>query len=235
MLGAMFAAAVQAFADLFTPPFRRTLLKTLGLTITLLVLAFVALETLLGDVLTLSYAWLEALIQIVAGFGVFIGMIFLVPPITSLVASFFLDEIAATVERTRYPADPPGRALPVVPSLLLSLRFFALVALVNVIALVFLLVPGFNLFAFFVANGYLLGREYFELAAFRHLPVEEARALRRRNALTVFLGGLMIAAFLAVPILNLSAPLFATAFRVRVFKGLAPRLEGAAGYRAGPA
>jgi len=219
----MLAAAAQAFADLLTPPFRVVLLKTLGLTAALLVVAFIGFEALLGGLLTLSYVWLEIVIQTVAGGLVLFGLWFLVPPITSLVATLFLDEIAETVERERYPDDPPGRSLPVLPALALSLRFFALVVAVNALALLFLLVPGVNLVAFLVANGYLLGREYFELAAMRHRPVAEARALRERHALTVFLAGLMIAGVLAVPLLNLAAPLFATAFMVHVHKRVALR------------
>ena len=69
-----------------------------------------------------------------------------------------------------------------------------------------------------MANGYLLGREFFELAALRHMSREEAAELRSAKGLQVFLAGLVIAGFLAVPLLNLLTPLFATAFMVHVFK-----------------
>jgi CysZ protein len=39
----------------------------------------------------------------------------------------------------------------------------------------------------------------------------------------VFLCGLIIAGLASVPILNLVTPLFATAFMVRIYKGLARR------------
>jgi CysZ protein len=79
-------------------------------------------------------------------------------------------------------------------------------------------VPGVNLIAFFVGNGYLLGREFFEAAARRFHDRDGARALRQANAGRVFLGGIVIALFLAIPILNLFTPLFATAFMVHVYK-----------------
>jgi CysZ protein len=82
------------------------------------------------------------------------------------------------------------------------------------------LIPGINLIAFYLGNGYLLGREYFELAAMRHMPPDKAKQLRRANRVTVLLCGLIIAAIASVPILNLITPLFATAFMVRIFKGL---------------
>ena len=67
-------------------------------------------------------------------------------------------------------------------------------------------------------NGYLLGREYFELVSLRHLDVEAARRLQKRFRFRIFMAGLVIAAFATVPILNLFAPLFATAFMVHTSK-----------------
>jgi CysZ protein len=101
-----------------------------------------------------------------------------------------------------------------------------------VIALLLLLVPGVNLVAFFIGNGYLLGREFFEAAARRFHDRGAARALRQANAGRVFIGGLVIALFLAIPILNLFTPLFATAFMVHVYKQTARR-ERAANEMAG--
>jgi len=71
---------------------------------------------------------------------------------------------------------------------------------------------------FFLATAWLLGREYFELAAMRFRPPNEAQALRKRNAATVYAGGLVIAAFVSIPIVNLATPLFAMAFMVHVHK-----------------
>lgn len=83
--------------------------------------------------------------------------------------------------------------------------------------------PGINIAAFFVVNGYLLGREFFEFAAMRFRDEAEAKALRRRNAGTVFVAGLVIAAFLAVPLLNLLTPLFAAAMMVHLNKLVSAR------------
>ena len=78
--------------------------------------------------------------------------------------------------------------------------------------------PGINIAAFFLVNGYLLGREFFEFAAMRFRSEAEAKALRRKHAGTVFLAGLVIAAFLAIPLLNLLTPLFAAAMMVHLHK-----------------
>ena len=73
---------------------------------------------------------------------------------------------------------------------------------------------------YFLATAWLLGRIYFELAAMRfHTPLE-AKALRKRNATTVYIGGLLIAVFVSIPVVNLATPLFATALMVHVHKRL---------------
>jgi len=72
----------------------------------------------------------------------------------------------------------------------------------------------------------VLGREYFELAAMRLRPRVEAKALRRRNATMVYVGGLFIAAFVSIPIVNLATPLFAMAFMVHLHKRLGRQALG---------
>jgi CysZ protein len=229
----MLKAAGQAFQDLFTPPFRAVLWKCVGLTLGLLILLIVAIEW------SFSYFvawpdWIEKTIQWLGGLALVVGSIFLIPPVTSLIAGLYLDDIAEVVERERFPSDPPGRELATLPAIGLALKFFVVVLLVNILALFLLLVPGINLVAFYIGNGYLLGREYFELAAMRHLPAADARRLRKANRLTVFLCGLVIAALASVPILNFVTPLFATSFMVRIYKGLARRAGLALASRVAP-
>jgi CysZ protein len=213
----MIEAAFQAFGETFSPPLRRILLKSIGLAFLLLIVLGMILQGAITHLVTLPYPFDMAL-AIFTALGIIAGAIYLMPPITSLVASLFFDEIAEQVERRNYPTDPVGKALPVTTSVLLSLRFFGLVLIVNLVALVLLILPGVNIAVFFIANGYLLGREYFELAAMRFRSIDEARALRRANAMRVFLAGLVIAGVVIIPILNLITPVFATAFMVRMHK-----------------
>jgi len=208
-----------ALRDIFSQPFRAVLWKSLGLTLALLFAFWLGIEALLSWLVEIqSYPWLETVISILAGLGLIIGLAFLIGPVTALFAGIFADEIAAEVERRHYPADPPGRDVPFLESIRGTIAFTGIVILVNLIALILLLVPGVNLIAFFVGNGYLLGREFFEAAARRFYPRDEARALRRAHMIRVFIGGFAIAAFMAVPFLNLLTPLFATAFMTHLFK-----------------
>jgi CysZ protein len=218
----MLAAAIQAFRELFTPPFRAVLFKCVGLTVGLLVLLIVLLEGLFNYSVAWT-DWIETAVSWIGGLGLVIGSIFLIPPVTSLMAGLYLDDIAGQVERSHYPADPPGKEMPVHAAIGVGLRFFVAVLVVNLIALLLLLVPGVNLIAFYAGNGYLLGREYFEMVAMRHVPAEEARRLRKANMGYVWLCGLIVAGLASVPIANLLTPLFATAFMVHIYKSLARR------------
>ena len=94
-------------------------------------------------------------------------------------------------------------------------------------ALPFLLFAGFGALIFFFCTAYILGREYFELAAMRYRSIAEARALRKQNQGTVFAAGLLIAAFVSIPVINLATPLFGMALMVHMHK----RLSGARAVR----
>lgn len=225
-------AAGAALSRLFSAEFRTVLLKSLALTLLLLVGAWFGLKELF-DWLALPWidallpgfpswaGWLTLVAAVFAGIGLAVGLALLVSPVTALVAGIFLDDIAEVVERTDFPQDPPGRALPAMTAFVLSLKFLGVVVLGNLVALILLLVPGINIAAFFLVNGYLLGREFFEFAAMRFRPEAEVKAMRQRNAVTVFLAGLVIAGFLALPLVNLLTPLFAAAMMVHLHKMIA--------------
>jgi CysZ protein len=214
----LIADALDAFAQIFSPPFRRVMWKSLGLTTAILVLAWIGLDRLALSYLHAGPGWLQGVLSVVVALGLAVGMVFLAPPTASLAASFYLDDIAAIVERTVDPLGPPGRPLAFAPALAIGARFAALSIAVNVIVLALTIFTGIGLAAFFILNGYLLGREYFELAAMRHISAIEARNLFHRNEIDVFLAGAIVSVLVAVPVLNLLTPLFATALLTRVYK-----------------
>jgi CysZ protein len=91
----------------------------------------------------------------------------------------------------------------------------------NLLALpLYLLVPGINCVLFLMLNGYLFGRGYFETVALRRLDAAAAEGARRRFAGRIFLGGIMITGLFAIPLVNLVAPVIATAFMIHVFEAL---------------
>lgn len=233
----IFDAARLSIANLFAAETRKVFWKVLGLTLLALVALWFALR---GTFIAFALPWLQSfmpatpdwtswitlLLGILAGIGLALVLALLISPVTALIAGLFLDDVADVVEKRDYPADPPGKALPFMPAMKGSLKFLGVVIVGNIVALFLLFIPGVNLVAFFLVNGYLLGREFFEFAAMRFRSPQEARQFRAKHALTVFLAGLVIAAFLAIPIVNLLTPLFAAGMMVHLHK-LISRKEAA--------
>jgi CysZ protein len=236
----MIEAAVSAIAQMFTAPLRAVLLKAIGLALLLIVLIGLALQRLFAAMAERGATWAEQAygvvphgawnvlvwaLSIMAGLGIVTGALFLMPAVTAFVGSFFVDEIADAVERSDYPAEPPGRDLPVVRAMIEGVKTALLAILVYVVALPFLLF-GIGVLVLFLASAYLLGREYFELAAMRFRPPEDAKALRKRHAAYIFGAGMIVALFVSIPIVNLATPIFAMAFMVHIHKKLSgPRPE----------
>jgi CysZ protein len=241
----MLDAAVKALSQMLSPPFRAVLLKSVGLALILVILLGVGLHRLLAWLTGAGEIWVESLlgsgahsflivlgwiVSIAAALGILVGAIFLMPAVTAVVASLFGDDIALEVERTHYPNDPVGTPTPIARSITEGVKTALLAICIYLLALPFLLVAGLGIVIFFVATGFLLGREYFELAAMRHHPIAEAKRLRKQHHGTVFLAGLLIAAFVSIPIINLATPLFGVALMVhmhkRIEKGMASRRMG---------
>ena len=233
--GGMIDAAIKAFSQMFAPALRRVLLKAIGLSLVLITLIGILMQRLLAAWAETGANWAEQAIgfaphaawsalawvlSIMAGLGIITGALFLMPAVTAFVGSFFVDEIADVVEREHYPAEPRGRALPFFRALIEGLQFAALALLVYLCALPFILFAGLGVIILFLANAYLLGREYFELAAMRFRPPHEAKAMRKTNAIYVFLAGMFVAMFVSIPIVNLATPIFAMAFMVHIHKKL---------------
>ncbi len=233
--------AVKALSQMISPPMRSILWRSIGVALVLITVLAIGLQRLLAWFATYGEAWLEALlgpgwhtplealswvVSIAAGLGVVFGGILLMPAITSLVASLFVDEVADHVEREYYPAERPGMALPLMVAIPEGIKTALLTILVYLIVLPFVFLAGAGFLIFFLATAWLLGRDYFELAAMRFRPPEEAKAMRRDNATTIFAAGLIIAAFVSIPIVNLATPIFGMALMVHMHKRLSgPRPE----------
>ncbi|HET9715942.1 MAG TPA: sulfate transporter family protein [Pseudolabrys sp.] len=233
----MIDAAIKAFSQMLSPALRRVLLKAVGLALVVIAVLGIVLHRLLSAWAASGAAWAEQasgvaphaawaalawVVSVIAGLGIITGALFLMPAVSAFVGSFFVDEVAEAVEREHYPAQPVGRALPFIPAIVEGIKFAGLAVLVYLCALPFVLFAGIGIVILFLANAYLLGREYFELAAMRFRPKAEAKMLRKSNAMYVFAAGIVIAAFVSIPIVSLTTPVFAMAFMVHVHKKLSP-------------
>jgi CysZ protein len=221
----LFKHAYKAMQQVFSPALRGILFKSLALTLALIALIGIALTRFIGAFITdhhvsTGYAFADMAAFLLAGFGLFILLIYLLPALSILVAGYFGDDIAENVEKADFPNDQPGQAQPLSTSMLGALRFAGLALIVNLAALILFFIPIINVVAFFAANSYLLGREYFELAASRFRSLPEAVQMRRHYSVRVWCAGALIAGLLLIPILNLLTPLFGIALMVHLNKVL---------------
>lgn len=217
----MIRALILAFGQLSDPASRRVVwVGVLSATTTFALLATAVWWALFHTTLT-GYGWVDNILDLLGGAAVLVLAWLLFPATAGTVSSLFLDEVVRQVERRHYPHLPPAPGSRFSEELITSLRFLLLVLAINIVALpLYFLIPGLNLLIFYTVNGYLLGREYFEMVAIRRLGRREAGILRRTKPLKPFLAGIAIAFLSTVPFVNLLTPVIASAFMVHVFQSM---------------
>ena len=213
----MLAAAFTAFYDLLSPPFRRILLNAVGLSLLLFALVIIAAYLILRAMTLMPWGWADPILDVAASLGLVVLAFFMMAPVTAMFAGFYLDRVAALVENRHYPADRPGRELPLARAVLTGIQFGLLVLVVNLLLLPTLFF-GIGAIVMLIANAYLISREYFEMAASRLMPVHDARMLRKENSPAIFVAGFVPALLALIPLVNLTVPLFATSYFVHLFK-----------------
>ncbi|MGY9055946.1 MAG: EI24 domain-containing protein [Alphaproteobacteria bacterium] len=142
----------------------------------------------------------------------------LFPAVALTVQAMFVDSVTDAVEAKHYPHLPPGRSVPLGEALSATLRLTALVVSVNVLLLpvylLLLLLPPTGFILYLAVNGYLIGREYFEIVGLRRHQLPELKTMRRRNRITVWLDGVLLVLFFSIPVINLAGPTLGTAYMV---------------------
>ena len=167
---------------------------------------------------------IDTALSIVSAGVMLIASMFLMVPVASAFTGFFLEDVAEMVEDAHYPALPPVRKLTLSESLSDTLRFFGVIIVANLIALaIYPFVIPLAPFLFFGLNGYLLGREYFQMAALRRMERNEALALYERNKATVWAAGALMAVPLSIPLLNLFVPVLGAAGFTHLFHAIMGR------------
>ncbi len=222
----------KALAQLPDPRFRRVLWMGIGLTIALFVAIYAAVLWLIGEtteegmVLPLigEVTWVGDLL----GWGSFglmlILSVFLMIPVASFITSLFLEDVADAVEAEHYPTLPPAPRTSLWDGMRDTVNFFGVLVGANALAIVaYVLLPFAALFIFYGLNGYLLGREYFQIAAMRREGREGAKAMREANRLQIWLAGILMAVPLTIPLMNLFIPILAAATFTHLYHRIAAR------------
>ncbi|MCR8549001.1 EI24 domain-containing protein [Salipiger sp. P9] len=229
MIPAAFLAALGQIGD---ARFRGVLLKGLGLTIGIFV-AFYAVFVwvvgwLVGDSVTLPWigtvGWVDNVISWGAVPLMLLLSVVLMVPVASAITSFFLEDVAQAVEDKHYPGLGPAMQVPLADALRDTLSFLGVLIGANIVALVlYIFLAPFAPFIFWGLNGFLLGREYFTLAAMRRVGREGAAQLRKRHFATIWVAGVLMALPLSLPLVNLIIPILGAATFTHLFHRLQAR------------
>ncbi|MDA8983136.1 EI24 domain-containing protein [Planktomarina temperata] len=220
---------LKSIAQFDDPKFRRVLWRGLGLTIVLLIAACLLVNFGINQLLSSAWAanligdqsWLGALINIGGVLFTIALSIWLMVPVTSAIIALFLDEVAQAVEARHYPHLPKQTATKLQDQILVGIRFLGILLLANVGALILsMIVPLLAPFVFWATNGYLMGREYFQMAAMRRMPRAQAQELYQRHQGSIWTAGILMAIPMSIPLVGLFIPLLGAATFTHQFERL---------------
>lgn len=227
----IFTAFARALGQVTDRRFLRVLLLGVGLTLGLLIALYAGVfwlvSWLLPDTIDLpwgiSISWADDLLSWGSVLLMLVLSVFLMVPVASAFTGIFLDDVAAAVEERHYPHLAAAPPIPFAEGLRMGLVFFGVLVAVNLVALVlYFMVGPFAPLLFWAVNGFLLGREYFELVALRRLGRRGAIAARRRHAGKIWLAGALMAAPLSLPVVNLVIPILGAATFTHLFHAWEP-------------
>jgi uncharacterized protein involved in cysteine biosynthesis len=227
----MIRALALAFGQLDDPPVRRVLLYTVLITLMIAGALIGIVAGLLSAFDVSGLGWLDNLIALFGGLAAALIAWMLFPAIATQVIFLFLETIADAVEARHYPQLARARPVSVWSSTLAGIRLGIVMLLANILILPISFIPGLNLVQpviYYAINGALIGREYSEVVGPRRMTFRETHILRRRHRFKIFVSGIVIALLFTIPVLNLIAPVIATAFMVHVLHGLEPNAAAVA-------
>ncbi|MHA6264990.1 EI24 domain-containing protein [Arenibacterium sp. CAU 1754] len=225
----IFRAFLLAIGQIGDRKFRKVLFIGILLTIVLLVAAYAAflwiIGTFVGETSTLpligEVRWLDDLLGWSSLLLMLVLSVFLMIPVASAITSMFLEEVAQAVEDRHYPNLPKALHVPISEAIRDSINFLGVLVAANAVAFVLMLIfsPAAP-FIFYGLNGFLLGREYFTLAAMRRIGREGAKELRARHTATIWAAGVLMAIPLSIPLMNLVIPVLGAATFTHIFHSL---------------
>ena len=216
----IFQDFARALGQIGDPRFRGVLFKGIGLTLLLLFVVYAVVGWLAGwlapDVLTLpvigEVTWVDDLISGASILLMIVLSVFLMVPVASAFTSIFLDEVADAVEERHYPHLPASESVSFADGLRDTLNFLGILIAANIAAIIlYLIFVPFAPVIFWALNGFLLGREYFQLVAMRHIGRERAKQAFRENLGQIWLAGGLMAVPLSIPLANLIIPVLGAA------------------------
>jgi uncharacterized protein involved in cysteine biosynthesis len=216
----MIAALFKALNQMPDPAFRKAIWRTFLFSLLLFAALLYGTWWLLSQTQLFPWGWLDSIVDVLGWVAGLIGAFVLFPGAALIIISFMLEPVARAVEAKHYPDLDPPRHQPVSEAVSIAVRYAAISVFLNVILLWVYFIPVLNVFVFGALNGYLLGREYFELIAPRRLEPAAVRPMWKRYRGRLWIAGAIIALLLSIPIVNWVMPVAAAAFMLHLFERL---------------
>lgn len=225
----MFTDFGKALGQLGDPRFRRVMALGVLLSLALLVAIYAGflwlIQTFTPDTFDIPYVGPIGGLDTLLSWGsalLMVGLsVFLMVPVASAFLGLYLEDVVQAVEDRHYPTLPPVVRARFSDTLVDTANFLGLLILANTLALILYPLAGPAIpLVFWSVNGLLLGREYFTLVAMRRIGRPGAKALRKRHWLQIWLAGILMAAPLSVPFVNLLIPVLGVATFTHLFHRL---------------
>jgi len=229
MLG---TAINRSWQQMLHPRFRNVFATAISAAAITLILLLYILNQYWPESLVFGWDWLDdygtyisqAGFWFVAGTGSYL----LFPGIVTMVMGVLTDKIADAVEEEYYPNKPGNREVPYGDLVVSAAKLTLIMLIINLLFLlpyiILFFMGGIGFILLFIAvNGFLLGREYFEMVAIRHMGRHQMNSLRQSHSGRIFLAGAFIAGMFMVPFLNILAPILGAAVMTHVFHQLLDR------------
>ena len=214
----MISSFFKAIGQIPDPDFRSVMGRSLLYAIGIFVLLMSFTWWLIVSSRFFGIGWLEWVVDFVGGATAVVVAFLLFPGAMMFVVSLMLEKIARAVEKKHYPYLPPPQPQAMSETVLIGLRYTSIVIALNLLFLPLFFIPVINIFAFIGLNGYLLGREYFELVALRRLQPDAVRKIWREHRSQLCIAGMIITSILTIPVVNWFMPVVAAAYMLHIFE-----------------
>ena len=214
----MIHSLIQGILQLRDPSAKKVVLISVGASILTYIVLFGFIYLALNHTSVFQVWWIESLADFLGHFAAIMLTWLLFPATISVIIGLLLENIASAVEAQHYPDLPPTSDTSLFSSLVISGKFLVVLLVLN-IGLLFLFFTGpIYLVLYYLVNGYLISREFFDLISLRRLNSGKTRALRKKFKYRLIFIGTIFVFLMNVPIVNFLVPIIATATMVHLFE-----------------
>ena len=226
----MFSELKKAIKDVFSNKIKDLIWKSVLLALLVFVLLFFGFSYAMSFIELTDMPKVQKTVEILGYIVFFIMSLMLFPSVLTLISGFFIDSI---VDRTAKENNIRTlRNVPLSESLaisgILAIKGVAVSTALIPVTMLLSWIPFVNflpVLLYYGMNGRLLAKEYFFAIALRYMDKTQAEELFNRYRSYWIKAGVIIAAFMTIPLINTISPLVAMTFMQRLFMKKNPDSE----------